>query len=132
MSVTHPSTKPVTTSAPPIGRSIPVNSTVRATAEERPVSPTANLSYHLQALATTTEAQEQHIHQPLVLQGDERSTTQYVSPLSSVIGAGQKSTGTRRVSTDRQNTQPAVVQLGNTFLYNYDIVVHLSGVILTI
>ena len=115
MSVTYPLMKPVTTLAPPMGRSIPVNSTVRTTAEERPASPTANLSHHLQPLATTTEAQAQHTHHPLVLQGDEQSTSQHMPPFSSAIGVGQKSMATR-VSTDGRSMQATAVQPGITYL----------------
>ena len=77
----------------PRERSIPLNAAVRTTTEERPASPVAHLSqsHDFQLLAATTEAQVQHGHRPLVLHGDEASTTD------------QMSVATRRVSADVQS-----------------------------
>jgi hypothetical protein len=88
-------------SLPPRDRSIPLNAAVRTTVE-RPASPGAHLSHDFQLLATTTEAQVQHGHLPLVLHGDDPST------------ADQMSMAKRRVSADEQTTQSTAVPPGNT------------------
>ena len=90
--------KPLTT-LPPRDRSIPLNSAVRTTTKERAPSPLASLSHDFQLLATTTEAQGQHSHQPLVLHGDE--------PLSTEMAK-------RRISTDGQSAQSTTAQPGIT------------------
>jgi hypothetical protein len=87
----------------PRDRSIPLNAAVRTTTkEERPASPVTHLSHDFQLLATTTEAQVQHGHLPLVLHGDDPST------------ADQMSMAKRRVSADEQTTQSTAVPPGNT------------------